>query len=106
MAKAINSAGLFYRFICDPRKLLGALNQLKPSLMVIFDEVGSELVKSVLDLVSSEVEWAHLPIVVVAKDVQDRTFVLGLRTGVVAVLPKPFDPAKHPSGIKHILNEL
>lgn len=106
IAKAFNQAGLFYRFISDPKKLMGALNQLKPTLLVVFAEIESDLVKGVLDVVATDVEWAHLPIVVIAHDVEDRTFVLGLRTGVVAVLPRPFDPLKHPSGIRHILTEL
>ncbi len=106
IAKAFNQAGLFYRFISDPKKLGGALNQLKPAMIVLFEDIGSELVDSVLEAVSGDVQWAHLPIVVIANDVEDRTFVLGLRTGVVGVLPRPFDPAKHPSGIRHILSEL
>ena len=106
IAKAFNQVGLFYRFISDLKKLLGALNQLKPSMIVLFDEIGSDLVNGVLDVVSADVEWAHLPIIVIANDVTDRTFVLGLRTGVVGVLPRPFDGVKHPSGIKHILSEL
>ncbi|MBS1153633.1 MAG: DNA-binding response regulator, LuxR family [Myxococcaceae bacterium] len=106
IAAAFNQAGLFYRFIGEPKKVLTALNQLKPSVLVLFEEIGSELVDAVLDLVSADVAWAHLPIVVIANDVADRTFVLGLRTGVVAVLPRPFDPARHPSGLRHILTEL
>ncbi len=106
IAKAFNQSGLFYRFISDPKKLLGALNQLKPTMIVLFDEIGSDLVNGVLDVVSADVEWAHLPVVLISNDVTDRTFVLGLRTGVVAVLPRPFDPVKHPNGIRHVLTEL
>ncbi len=106
IAKAFNQAGLFYRFISEPKKLGGALNQLKPTMIVMFDEIGSETVDGVLDAISGDVQWAHLPIVVIANDVEDRTFVLGLRTGVVGVLPRPFDAHKHPSGIRHILTEL
>lgn len=106
IAAAFNQAGLFYRFICEPKKALGAVRQLQPELIVLFAELGSDTADELLDGLSSDVAFAHLPIVVVAQDTTDRGFVLGLRTGVVAILPRPFDPARHISGIKHVLAEL
>lgn len=106
IAKAFNQAGLFYRFISDPKKLRGALAQLKPSMIVLFGEVGSEPVDSVLDVVATDVEFTGLPVVLIAADSEDRSFVLGLRTGIVGVLPRPFDAARHPAAIKDIIAQL
>ncbi len=106
IAKVFNTGGVFYRFISEPKKALGALRQLNPDMIVLFDEIGSDSANDLFDALSSDVAFAHLPMVVIANDTADRAFVVGLRTGVVAVLPRPFDPARHISGIKHVLSEL
>lgn len=106
VAKQFNAAGVFYRFISEPKKALGAIRQLQPELIVLFAEIGSPVCDELLDALNTDVALAHLPIVVIAEDIGDRTFVVGLRTGIVAVLPRPFDPARHVSAIKHILTEL
>jgi DNA-binding response OmpR family regulator len=106
IATAFNKAGFFYRFISDPKKALGAIRQLQPAMVVLFDEIGSDTSNDLLDALRTDVACAHLPIVVIAEDTADRTFVVGLRTGIVAILPRPFDPARHPSGLKHVLAEL
>jgi CheY-like chemotaxis protein len=105
-AKAFIQAGFHYRFISDAKKLIGALHQLKPALVVVFDDINSELTNNALDAVAGDVDWAHLPMAVIAKDVVDKPFVQGLRTGVVALYPRPFDPYKHPVAIKQLLAEL
>ena len=105
IAKAFNELGVFYRFISDRQKVRGGLASLKPSLLVIFGELASDFVIQVLDTLSSDVDSARLPVVVVAADVRDAPFVAGFRSGVVALLPSPFSE-QHVEAVRGLWHEL
>jgi CheY-like chemotaxis protein len=93
IAQAFNEQGIFYRFVTDRRKVTGGIKQLKPHLLLVFGELESDFVIQVLDALSSDVGSAQRPVVVVAKDTSDASFVQGMRTGVVGLLTAPFTPA-------------
>jgi DNA-binding response OmpR family regulator len=105
IAQTFNQAGVFYRFITDRRKLAGGLAQLKPDLLVLYGELGSDFVIQVLDALASDMERAELPVILVSRDIADAEFVAGLRAGVVAFLPGPFAP-EHVGRVRTIWGEL
>ncbi len=106
IAGACNQAGIFYRFISEKKKLLQAVRQLQPQLILLFDEPASPMVSEALETLASDVGAANVPVVLVCTDVAEAVFVGGLRTGVVAMLALPFDPKRHPSELKLLLGEL
>jgi len=91
VAQLFNGAGVFYRFVTDRKKVPGGIRQLNPDLLVLFGEPGSDFVIQVLDGLAQDVGHSGLPVVLVAEDTQDASFVTGLRSGVVAVVKAPFD---------------
>lgn len=105
IAKAFNDEGVFYRFITDRKKVGGALQQLKPDLLLVFGELASDFVIHVLDTLAQDVTWAPRPVLVVAKDTSDAPFIGGLRTGVVGLLAAPFED-QHVAVVKSLWDEL
>lgn len=93
IAQAFNEQGVFYRFVTDRRKVTGGIKQLRPHLLLVFGELESDFVIQVLDSLSSDVASAQKPVVVVARDITDASFVQGMRSGVVGMLPSPFAAA-------------
>ena len=105
LAQVFNAQGLFYRFVTDPKKVQGGIKQLAPDVLLVFGELASDFVIQALDAVAADVASASLPVVVVARDTSDAPFVSGLRTGVVALFPAPFDPA-NAVALKGLFDEL
>lgn len=90
IAQAFNQQGVTYRFITDRRKFAGGLRQLNPDLVMVFGELNSDFVIQVLDTLNVDVTFSTRPVIVVCEDQSDAPFVKGFRSGVVALLPKPF----------------
>jgi DNA-binding response OmpR family regulator len=91
IADAFNGQGVFYRFITDRRKLAAGVRQISPDLLIVTGDLGSDFVIQVLDGLAADPSSASLPVVVVSHDTSDAPFVAGLRSGVVAIVPPPFD---------------
>lgn len=89
IAAALNQAGLTYRFISDRKKVIGGCTQLKPDLVMLFADLGSELATAVLETLAGDVTFGKLPVVVVTREVADAPFIRGMCTGVVALMPGP-----------------
>lgn len=105
IARAFNEQAVFYRFITDRRKVASALQQLQPDLLLVSGEVNSDFVITILDTLAQDVSWSTYPVALMAKDTADAPFVAGLRTGVVALLPLPFED-KYVEAVKRLWAEL
>jgi CheY-like chemotaxis protein len=105
IAHAFNDLGVAYRFITDRRRLRAALDQLAPDLLVLVGELDSDFTIQALDTLVSDVAHASRPVLVISENTRDASFVSGLRTGVVAILPLPFQPS-YVTTAKVIWNEL
>ncbi len=102
LAQTFNDAGLFYRFVTDPRKLEGALGQLKPDLILVHSEINGELLAAALDVLLADVSTARLPIVLLADSLTDQPFVDGLRSSVIGFLQKPFNAQEHIAQLREL----
>jgi DNA-binding response OmpR family regulator len=105
LAPTLNHRGLTYRFITDRKKVPGGCAQLKPNAVLLFGELASDLVITVLDTLAGDASTAGLPVVLVANDITDAPFVKGLRSGLVGMLGRPFAASQVPSLVS-LLGEL
>jgi DNA-binding response OmpR family regulator len=105
IAQAFNQQGVTYRFITDRRKFAGGLKQLDPGLIMVFGELNSDFAIQVLDTLNVDVTFSTRPVVVVCEDQSAQAFVKGFRSGVVALLPRPFTP-EQVDQVKHLWAEL
>lgn len=105
IAQLFNEQGVTYRFVTEPRKVKGGVRQLKPDLLFVFGELSEDFVIQVLDALSQDVAAAALPVVVSCSQVGDQPFVSGFRSGVVALLERPFVPTQV-STLRQLWSEL
>ncbi|MBI3181958.1 MAG: response regulator [Myxococcales bacterium] len=106
VAVAFNQAGAVYRYVTDPKKVSAGIRKLAPDLLLVHGEVRSALVESVLTTLAGEVGLSSVPVALLCKDTSDAHFLTGLRTGVVALLSKPFTPTEHVAQTSRLLEEL
>jgi len=105
IARTLQQANCLYRFIVEPTKLLSAVPLFQPDLLLLHGDVSSEFLGEALDNLYSEPSFAQLPMVLLSSDDEDKVFVQGFKTGVVALLRKPFSE-NHASQIIRLLEEL
>ncbi len=106
VASALNRSGFFCRFVSDRKKALAGLRQLTPSLLLLRAELRSETTSELLTALGAEVAQSHQPIVLLCKDTSEARFASNLRSGIVGLLPLPFDPGAHVRALEELLAEL
>lgn len=90
IARAFDDQGVTYRFVSDRRRVGPALAHLVPDLAMVYGELDSDFALQVLDGLTSDVAHSALPVLVLSEANNDTGFVGSMRTGVVGVLPLPF----------------
>jgi DNA-binding response OmpR family regulator len=103
---AMTRAQIGYRFVTDPKKAVAGARQVKPHLVLVFGESGSDTVARTLDSLTSDVAVAQTPVALVCEDLRENQFVISLRSGVVALFQAPFNPLVHVPEIHALLESL
>lgn len=106
VGEAVNRSGMVLRSVADPAQVLRGAQALRPELIIVHSEVRGQVLGQVLDVLAKDATWAHAPIVVIAQDTSEARFIHQLRTGVVAILQKPFYAAHHLAELRVLLGEL
>jgi CheY-like chemotaxis protein len=106
VATEVNAAGIRLRFVTDLANLIRALRLLQPQLVLLHAEVRSPLTVRVLELLASDSGFGQVPVVCLCQDVSDRPFLPQMRTGIVSLLEKPFDPVRHLAALRTLHKNL
>ncbi len=106
VAEAFNRAGVQLRYVNEVSQTLRGLRALKPQLLLVHAEVRSPTVTQILDAVASDTAFAHLPILLLCRDVSDRRFLHQLRSGILGLLEQPFSADRHIAELQAIHAEL
>jgi CheY-like chemotaxis protein len=106
IADGLNRAGLVARSVADPQQTLAGVRAMQPSLVLVHSELRDPVSARVAELLARDGGAAHLPVALLCADVSDARFVRQLRTGIVALLPKPFRAAAHAAALQSLLAEL
>ncbi len=88
-----------------PSELSAVLRDLKPTLLLVHAELASPQLATLIARLESA-GMASLPIVLLCRDLTDDVFLHTLRTGVVEMLPEPFNPRPHVGRLRVLTAEL
>lgn len=78
--------GMSYTSVAESGRALEALRTKQPNLILVFGELASDFIGSMLDALVTNEAGATLPIVVVANDVSQANLVQNFRVGVVGIV--------------------
>ncbi len=106
VATVLNRSGFFCRYVGDRKKALAGLRQVKPDLLVMVAELRSEQTSELLSALGADVAAAHQPIALLCQNTREDRFVGNLRTGIVALLPRPFEPGTHVRALEELITGL
>jgi DNA-binding response OmpR family regulator len=88
-----------------PSELSAVLRDLKPTLLLVHAELASPQLATLIARLESA-GMASLPIVLLCRDLTDDVFLHTLRTGVVEMLPEPFNARPHVGRLRLLTAEL
>ncbi|HEY8210542.1 MAG TPA: response regulator [Myxococcaceae bacterium] len=107
LAQAFNRSGTFLlRYTIDPKKTEAALRQLRPELLLVHADLQSPVMAEVFRAIAAQPMFATLPIVLLAKEMGDQAWASQFRSGVVHLLPEPFQTLRHVADVKELLRSL
>ena len=99
LPQAFNRSGAFLvRYITEARKTAAALRQLRPELLLVHADLQSPTMAEVFRAIAAQPMFASLPIVLLAKDLEDQAWASQFRSGVVHLLSEPFQADRHVGG--------
>ena len=102
LSAAFGRAGYFVRSGNGAAALEGA----PPEAVVLRAELASALTREVLTTLRNVPALSNVPVVLLARDASEALSAARFRTGVVEILPEPFDEAAHPERVKRTLTGL
>ncbi|MBX5483197.1 MAG: response regulator [Myxococcaceae bacterium] len=106
VGEAFNRAGVFLRSIADPTRTLEGARALTPDLILVHSEVRGPVLEKALAALAPDAAFAGTPLSLFCEDTSEARFLDQLRTGVVALLQKPFYAPKHVGQVRALMQEL
>ena len=106
IAEGLGRGKAVARSVGDPHQILAGVRGLQPSLVLVHAELRDPLTARVAELLARDGGAAHLPVALLCVDTSEARFVRQLRTGIVALFPKPFRASSLGAVVHSLLAEL
>jgi two-component system chemotaxis response regulator CheY len=106
LSEAFTRADFGFRAVPDLRRALRELRSTPVDVVLAVGNLDTPLVSQLLGTLAHDATLSRLPVVILGEQAPDASFVSQMRTGVVEVLLRPFQPFEHPDRVRQVVAEL
>jgi DNA-binding response OmpR family regulator len=106
LSEAFTRADFGFRAVPDLRRALAVLRSTHVDVVLAVGNLDTPLVSQLLGTLAHDATHSALPVVLLGEQALDAPFVSQMRTGVVEMLLRPFQPFEHPDRVRQVVAEL
>jgi DNA-binding response OmpR family regulator len=106
LSEAFTRADFGFRAVPDLRRALAVLRSSHVDVVLAVGNLDTPLVSQLLGTLAHDATHSALPVVLLGEQALDAPFVSQMRTGVVEMLLRPFQPFEHPDRVRQVVAEL
>jgi len=106
LSEAFSRADFGFRAVPDLRRAQNALRSSPVDVVLAVGNLDTPLVSQLLGTLAHDATLSRLPVVVLGDQALEAPLVSQMRTGVVEMLLRPFQPFEHPERVRQVLAEL
>jgi DNA-binding response OmpR family regulator len=106
LAEAFSRADFGFRAVPDLRRAQALLRSTPVDVVLAVGNLDTPLVSQLLGTLAHDATFSRLPVFILGDQALDAPLVSQMRTGVVELLLRPFQPFEHPDRVRQVLAEL
>jgi len=106
LSEAFNRADFGFRAVPDVGRALAVLRSSHVDVVLAVGNLSTPLVSQLLGSLAHDATLSRLPVVLLGEEAVDAPLVTQMRTGVVEMLLRPFQPFEHPDRVRQVVAEL
>jgi DNA-binding response OmpR family regulator len=106
LSEAFTRAEFGFRAVPDLRRALAVLRSGPVDVVLAVGNLESPHVSQLLGTLAHDATLSRLPVVLLGEQAMEAPLVSQMRTGVVEMLLRPFQPFEHPDRVRQVLAEL
>ncbi len=106
LSEAFNRADFAFRAVPDVGRALAVLRSSQVDVVLAVGNLSTPLVSQLLGALAHDATLSRLPVVLLGEEAGDAPLVTEMRTGVVEMLLRPFQPFEHPDRVRQVVAEL
>ena len=106
LSEAFTRADFGFRAVPDLRRALTVLRSTPVDVVLAVGNVDTPLVSQLLGSLAHDATLSRLPVVLLGEKALEAPLVSQMRTGVVEMLLRPFQPFEHPDRVRQVVAEI
>jgi two-component system chemotaxis response regulator CheY len=106
LSEAFTRADFGFRAVPDVRRALTVLRSTPVDVVLAVGNVDTPVVSQLLGSLAHDATLSRLPVVLLGETALEAPLVSQMRTGVVEMLLRPFQPFEHPDRVRQVVAEL
>jgi len=106
LAEAFSRAEFGFRAVPDLRRAQAVLRSTPVDVVLAVGSLDTPLVSQLLGTLAHDATLSRLPVVILGDQALEAPLVGQMRTGVVEMMLRPFQPFEHPDRVRQVLTEL